>query len=69
MEASIQFLLWWRGIVEDDNKEWLMNYLNVFKAYIHHGVVLDNIEALKFCTLNIEKSSREKYEFEFPPNF
>lgn len=69
MEANIQFLLRWRGIVEDDSKDWLKNYLNIFKAYIHLGVVLDKLEALNFCTPNMEKSNREKNIFEFPPNF
>ncbi len=69
MEASIKFFLWWRGIIEDNRKDFLMNYLNIFKAYIHLGVVLDNIEALNFYTLKTEKSSKEKYEFEFLSNF
>ena len=34
MEASIQFLLRWRGIVEEENKDWLINYLKAFNAYI-----------------------------------
>ncbi len=31
MEASIQFLLQWRGIVKDDSKDWLKNYLNILR--------------------------------------
>ena len=69
MEASIQFLLQWRGIVEDVSNDWLINYLNIFKDYIHPRVVLDNLEALNFCTPNTEKSSKEKNAFKFPPNF
>ena len=69
MEVSIWFLLQWRRIVEDDSKDWLENYLNIFKAYIHPGMLLDNLEALNFCTPNMEKSSREKNEFEFLSNF
>lgn len=50
-------------------KDWLINHHNIFNAYIHLGVVLDNLEALNFYKLNMEKSSREKNAFEFPPNF
>lgn len=69
MEANIQFLLQWRGIIEDYSKDWLRNYLNISNAYIQPGVSLDNSEALNFCTPNTEKSSREKKEFELPPFF
>ena len=69
MEANIHFLLKGRGIVEDSNKEWLRSYLDIFKSYIHPSVVLDNLEALEFCIPNMEKSSREKSSFVFPPNF
>lgn len=55
--------------MEDENKEQLVNYLNLFKAYIQLGVVFDNIEALKFCTLNTKKTSRVKFDFEFLSNF
>ena len=68
MESSIQFLKW-RGIVVDDGKEWLQSYLGLFKSYIHLGVELGNLDGLDFCTPNIEKSSKEKNSFEFPPHF
>lgn len=48
---------------------WMVNYLNLHKAYVHPGVVFDNIEYLDFYTPNIEKTSREKSTFKFPPFF
>ena len=69
MEANIQFLLWWRGIIEDNSKDWLRNYLRIFKSYVHLGVELDNLEALDFCMPNMEKANRENSAFEFPSNF
>ena len=55
--------------MEEENREWLSNYLNSFNAYIQPGVIFDDLEALKFCTPNLEKTSRVKFDFEFPPNF
>ena len=69
MESSIQFLLKWRGIVANDGIEWLKGYLRMFKSYIHPSVELGNLDALDFCTPNIEKSSKEINSFEFPPHF
>ena len=48
---------------------WLVNYLKIHKAYVHLGVTFDNLDNLDFCTPNIEKTSREKSTFEFPPFF
>ena len=48
---------------------WLVNYLKIYKAYVHLGVTFDNLDNLDFCTPNIEKTSREKSSFEFPPFF
>ena len=48
---------------------WIENYLNLHKAYIHPGVVFENLDNVDFCTLNIEKMSKEKLTFEFPPFF
>ena len=69
MELCFQFLLGWRRIMVDNGHEWLINYLSLFNAYIHPRVELGNLDALEFCTPNIEKSSREKFSFEFPPHF
>lgn len=69
MEASIHFLLHCGGIVEEENRFWLTNYLSVFNGYVHPGVVFDNLDALIFHTPNSEKTSRVKIGFEFPPNF
>ena len=55
--------------MEDEGKEWLTNYLNLFNTYIQLGVVFDDLDALEFCTPNSEKMSRAKFNFEFPPNF
>ena len=68
-EACIHFLLLWRGIIEDNGKAWLKNYLNVYNACIELGVDLNDISSLVFCLPNIEKSSREKSAFEFSPNY
>ncbi len=69
MDASIQFLRRWRGIIEDGGRAWLKNYLGIFKSYIFMSVELENLEALDYCIPNIEKSSKEKSSFEFPPHF
>ena len=69
MESYFHFLLHWRKITIGLDYEWLTNYLSLFKAYVHPVVDFDNLEMLDFCTPNIEKSSREKYYFEFPPYF
>jgi hypothetical protein len=69
MEANAHFLLQWRGIRVDRYKTWLSNYLNIFNAYIEPGVDLNDLSSLVFCLPNIEKSSKEKSTFEFPPNF
>ena len=53
----------------DNSKEWLKSYLKLFNSYIHPGVDLGNLDALDFCTPNIEKFSREKNSFEFLPHF
>jgi hypothetical protein len=34
MEASVNFLLRWRGIIEDPSKSWLTDFLHIFEAYI-----------------------------------
>ena len=41
----------------------------MFNAYIQPSVTFDNLDALNFCTLNVEKTSRSKVDFEFPPNY
>ena len=69
MEACFHFLLQWRKITINPDHEWLSNYLNLFNAYIHPEVEFGKLDMLEFCTLNIEKSSREKLSFELPPFF
>ena len=69
MESYFHFLLRWHKIKEDHGTGWLNNYLAFFNAYIHLGVGFGNLEALDFCTPNIEKSSKEEFYFEFPPCF
>ena len=59
MEASINFLLRWRGIMVDPDVAWLSNYLNIFKCYIELGTNLNNLEDLDFCMPNLEKTSKE----------
>ena len=69
MEASITFLLYWRGIVVEANKDWLTDYLNIFHAYIHSRVSFENLDALIFYTPNVDKTSRLKTNFELRRNF
>ena len=69
MEENIQFLLRWRRIVVEESRAWLTNYLNLFNAYIHPRVVFDNLDALNLCTPILEKTSRAKFDFEFPLKF
>lgn len=42
MEASLKFLLRWRGIRADSNCVWLSNYHNIFNTYIELGTNLNN---------------------------
>ena len=69
MEASINFLLRWRGILDDPGKAWLQAYLNILKSYVEPGIDLDDLEVLEFCIPNLEKTSKERNSFVFPPNF
>ena len=69
MEASIHFLLCWRGISEDNSKDWLLNYLTSTRAYIEPGSDFDNLPSLSFCTPNLDKSSKVRSTYVFPPNF
>ena len=55
--------------MDDPDKVWLHVYLDIFNSYIEPGVALDNLEALEFCIPNLEKTSKEKRSFVFPPNF
>ena len=69
MESCFRFLLRWCKIKEDHETGWLGNYLGLFNAYIHQSIGFGNLETLDFYTPNIEKSSKEKFSFEFPPCF
>ena len=69
MEASIHILLGWRRIIADDSRDWLIKYLHLFNAYIKLGVIVDNLDGLNFYTVNAEKTSGTKVDFEFPPNY
>ena len=51
-----------------EGKDWIINYLTMFNTYVHPGVVFDDLNALVFCTLNSEKTRKEKVNFELPPN-
>lgn len=68
MEASVNFLLDWRGIRVEENLEWVVKYIKMFKAYVSPGVVFNNLNTLEFCILNAEKLSRLRVDYVLPPN-
>ena len=68
MEASVNFLLRWRGIRVEDNLDWAVNYINMFQNYVSPDVVFNNLNNLEFCILNAEKSSKLRTDYVFPPN-
>ena len=55
--------------MEEEDREWLSNYLNAFNSYIQPRVVFDNLDALKFCTPNSKKTSRVKFDFRIQMTF
>ena len=67
MEVSINFLLRWRGIIDDPNQEWLRNYLKVYGAYIEPNTNFKNLEKLEFSLPNYDKSGKGKTAIIFPP--
>ena len=69
IEASLNFILRWRGIIVEENTEWLTNYLRLFKAHIQEGVSFANLNDLEFSTPNAERTSKRKLVYEFPPNY
>lgn len=68
MEASIEFLLHWRGIRKAKNLEWVVKYIRMFNSYVHPGVVYNDLNSLNFCILNAEKTSKIKTDYVLPPN-
>ena len=56
------------GIIEEDTNEWLLRYLALFNAFIKPGVKFDDLNALEFSILNIEKSNRRKLSYKLPHN-
>ena len=69
MEASLNFMLYWRGIIAEENKEWLTNYLQLFRAHIQERVMFKNLDNLEFSTPNAEQTSKRKMVYEFPQNY
>ena len=69
MEISINFLLRWRGVKEDQNNVWLLNYLNSFNSCIEPGIDMNNWVKLEFYLPNFDKSNKERTTLVFPPNF
>ena len=49
--------------------DWLINYLHLFNAYIQPRVTFENLDDLDFNTPNVERTSKRKFIFEFPPNY
>lgn len=68
MEASITFLLRWRGIIVEDNKEWVPQYLKLFNVYIEPGVSFEDLSKVNFDILKSEKTSRVTLRIELPAN-
>ena len=68
MVASIEFLLHWRGIIALENKDWVLNYLQLFHTYIQSGVSFEDLNTLNFSILKSEKTSREKSRLPLPQN-
>lgn len=60
MEASITFLFHWRGIITNQDKDWLLHYLCIFYAYIEPGVDFDDLNKLVFSLPNLLKYSKQK---------
>ena len=69
MEPCFHFLMGWRKIVLTVGLRWLTNYLKAHKAYVYPRVSFTDINRVNFSTPNIEKTSREKSSFMFPPGF
>jgi hypothetical protein len=67
MELSINFLLRWRGIVEDPEMDWLTNYLRVYDVDIHPDVNSNNLEDVEFCLPNYDRTSRGRSSYGLPP--
>ena len=68
MEASITFLLRWRGIIVEDNKEWVPQYLKLFNVYFEPGVSFEALSKVNFDILKYEKTSRVTLRIELPAN-
>ena len=66
MECSINFLLRWRGIIEDPSRDWLTNYLRAYDAYIHPNVDLTNLDDVEFYLPHYDKTSKGRSTYEFP---
>ena len=68
MEASVNFLLRWKGVIAEDNSEWVRKYLDLYNTYIQPGISFEDLNALKFGILKSEKTSRKKTRCELPLN-
>lgn len=69
MKNSLNFLLRWRGIIQEGNTRWLSEYLRQNNAYVQRGVSFENLDDVEFSTPNAERTSRRKTTFVFPPNY
>ena len=68
MEANVNFLLRWRGVIAKDNNKWMRNYLDFFNTYIQPGISFEDPNALNFGILKSEKTSRTKVFYDLPLN-
>lgn len=59
MEASVNFLLRWRGIIVDPSKTWLIDFLHIFEAYTEIDNNFDDLDKMEFILPNFIRSSRE----------
>lgn len=66
MEASVNFFLRWRGIIDDPRKIWLTDFLHIFEAYNEPNNNFDDPDRIEFILPNFIRSSKELSAWVFP---
>ena len=51
----------------DEGKDWIINYLTMFNAYIQSGVVFDDLNALIFSILTLKRQAGLRSILNFLP--